>query len=153
MQYQLRAATAGDEAFLWWLHEATMRTVVRQVWGWDEAYQRQRFRDNFAPQRVQIVIVAGRDVGAVAVERRASELFLANIAIAPGQQGGGLGTAIIRDLLAEATRAGLPLTLQVLKNNRARRLYERLGLTATGETPTHILMSTTTTPPDPAEEG
>jgi hypothetical protein len=47
----------------------------------------------------------------------------------------------------------VPLTLQVLKNNRARRLYERLGLTAIGETPTHILMSTAVTRPEPSKEG
>jgi ribosomal protein S18 acetylase RimI-like enzyme len=32
------------------------------------------------------------------------------------------------------------VTLQVLKVNPARRLYERLGFRVTGETPTHFLM-------------
>ena len=48
---------------------------------------------------------------------------------------------LIRDLQSEAERQGLPLNLQVLQGNPARRLYERLGFAATGETETHIMMS------------
>jgi ribosomal protein S18 acetylase RimI-like enzyme len=65
------------------------------------------------------------------------------VEILPAFRGRGLGSAIVRDLLAEAHARSVPVTLQVLKENpRARGLYERLGFAVTGETDTKHLMST-----------
>jgi len=52
----------------------------------------------------------------------------------------GVGTSVVRDVMHQASRLGLPLRLQVLKANRARRLYERLGFREVAETPTHFQM-------------
>lgn len=146
--YTLRPATAADYAFLYDLHVAAMKPSVAQVWGWDEAAQAERFRERFDPATQRIVVVDGQDIGMLAVEQRPSELFLANLRILPAFQGQGWGTHIIRDLLARAHDAGVPMTLQVLKpNHSARRLYERLGFHITEVTPTHYRMSTP--PPGP----
>ncbi len=138
--YTLRPATDRDVAFLYALHRATMRDYVARTWGWDEAFQRAHFAAHFDPARIEIVVVEGADAGMLAVERRAGELHLANVRIAPEYQGRGLGTAILAAVRAEAARAGLPVTLQVLKVNPARRLYERCGFRVSGETATHYLM-------------
>jgi ribosomal protein S18 acetylase RimI-like enzyme len=75
------------------------------------------------------------------VSRPLGEIFLATIEIAPEWQRQGIGSAVIRNLQAEADSKGLPLRLQVLKaNTSARRLYQRLGFQAAGETETHHLM-------------
>jgi len=52
-----------------------------------------------------------------------------------------LGAALVRGVTAVADVRGLPVRLQVLKINPARRLYERLGFVVTGETETHDLMA------------
>lgn len=135
--YTLRPATAGDYAFLYDLHVACLKAYVAATWGWDEAVQRAMFREGFAPERSRIVEVGGRAVGVIAVERRLAEWFVANIAVAPAMQGQGLGAALLRSVLADAAREGLPVRLQVLRVNPARRLYERLGFVIEGETPTH----------------
>ena len=70
----------------------------------------------------------GRDVGVLCLEREEGGLFLANIEILPPFQNRGIGTRIIEDILASARRDCLPVRLQVLKVNPARRLYERLGI-------------------------
>ena len=147
--YRLRPATADDYDFLRWLHRATMREYVERTWGWDEDVQAAMFRERFDPAGQQIVVVNGRDVGVLRVERREDQLFLSELLIAPEYQRRGLGGAILADLRAEAARAGLPLTLQVLKVNPARRLYERHGLCVTAETATHYLMSTISAPASP----
>jgi ribosomal protein S18 acetylase RimI-like enzyme len=46
-------------------------------------------------------------------------------AIAPNYQRKGVGTATIKDVLADA--GTLPVRLNVLHINRAKSLYERLG--------------------------
>lgn len=139
--YTLRPATAEDYPFLYDLHVACLKEYVARTWGWDDAVQQAMFRENFTPERSRIVIVAGQPVGVIAAERRPAEWFLGNIAIAPEMQGQGLGTALLRDLLATAARDGLPTRLQVLLVNPARQLYERLGFAIVGETPTHYLMA------------
>ncbi len=141
MDVSLRPATDGDYDFLWWLHGATMRTYVDAIWGWDEALQRQYFQDRFDPARMQIVERAGETAGYISVERREDAIFLGVIEIAPDFQGQGIGKGLIRDLQDEAQGRGVPLKLQVLQGNPARRLYERLGFKVTGETETHIMMS------------
>ena len=140
--YSLRAATQQDAAFIYGLRVAGLREYVVQIWGWDEADQAARFRAQFDPARYQVVVVDGRDIGAVAVEWRSDEVFFADIEVGPAWRGRGLGTAIVGAVLAEARRRGLPATLQVLKVNPARRLYERLGFRVVEETPTHYRMST-----------
>lgn len=117
-----------------------MGYLVAQVWGWDDAWQRAHYDAHFDPSRARIVVVDGADVGVVVVEWQADAAFIAGIEILPAYQGRGLGAAIVRDVIAEAAASGLPVTLQVLKINPARRLYERLGFTITGETETHYQM-------------
>ena len=141
MDVSLRPATDGDYDFLWWLKGATMRAYVDAIWGWDEAFQRQYFQERFDPARMEIVELAGEAVGHISVERREECIFLGVIEIAPDYQSQGIGAGLIRDLQKEAERRGVPVKLQVLQGNPARRLYERLGFAATGETETHIMMS------------
>jgi ribosomal protein S18 acetylase RimI-like enzyme len=57
----------------------------------------------------------------------AGSIELHQIYLAPAQQRRGIGTSILRALQARAAAAGRPLCLNVLINNPARRLYERLG--------------------------
>jgi len=140
--YQLRPATHDDYNFLYRLHVAAMQYLVAQVWGWDDARQEQFFVDHFDPSGSRIVVVNGVDAGTVAIEWREDAAFIRGIEILPDYQGCGLGTAVLREVIAEAAARDLPVTLQVLKINHARRLYERLGFAITGETETHYLMRT-----------
>jgi GNAT superfamily N-acetyltransferase len=141
--YTLRQATEADYAFLYHLHKETMKDYVAQTWGWDEVVQAAMFKDRFDPEHSQIVVVDGRDAGFLSMEWRTDTLFLSNLQILSEEQGHGLGTEIIKTILAQAYHEGKPVTLQVLKVNPALHLYERLGFIVTGETTTHYLMRTT----------
>ena len=139
--YSVRPATAADAAFVYHLHRSTMQDYVAQTWGeWNEELQARMFTQWFEPAQLQIVVVDGQDVGLISVERRPAELFLSTIEILPEYQNRGVGRAVIRDILARAQAEGVPVGLQVLKVNPARRLYERLGFSLVGETTTHYLM-------------
>ena len=138
--YTLRPATVGDRDVLYDLHAACLKKYVAATWGWDDATQRAMFEANFAPERSRIVMVDDRIVGIIAVERRAADWFIGNIAIDPVMQGQGLGSALLCAILAGAAREAIPVRLQVLRVNPARHLYERLGFVVEGETPTHFQM-------------
>jgi ribosomal protein S18 acetylase RimI-like enzyme len=140
--YRLRAATPEDGEFIYQLRVDGLKEYVTQVWGWDEKFNRGLFWQKFNSRRYQVIVINERDVGAVALEHRENEAFLADIEITREWRGQGLGTAIISKFLADARRQGIPTALQVLKVNPARRLYQRLGFQVVGETDTHYLMRT-----------
>lgn len=117
-----------------------MSSLVETVWGWDEADQRRRFREAFAPARTRGIVVDETDVGVLVVEERGTEVVLHLIEVLPGYQRRGLGSAVVRDLLDRASRRGLPVALQVLRVNPAQRLYRRLGFRVVGATDSHLLM-------------
>lgn len=140
MPHALRPATEQDRDWLFALHRASMQTYVELTWGpWDDEKQRALFEAVFAPARLQIIQVGGRDAGLLHVEQEAQEIFLGSIELDPEYQNRGTGTAVLRDLLAEAGARRQSVRLQVLKANpAARRLYERLGFAVFEENATHL---------------
>ncbi|HLK79107.1 MAG TPA: GNAT family N-acetyltransferase [Streptosporangiaceae bacterium] len=82
-----------------------------------------------------VVEVDNRPVGRLRITRTLGSVELCGIQLLPGIQRRGIGTAIIEDLKAQAAAAGIPLELDVEKDNPdARRLYDRLGFVQVGET-------------------
>ena len=142
MNVTLRAATFEDADFLFQLHRSAMQTYVTQTWGvWDEEWQLQHFERHFDPSACQIITLHGQAIGVISVVRQVTSIFLSSIELLPAYQGRGIGTSLVKTLLDEAQENGIALTLQVLKVNPARRLYERLGFAISGETATHYQMS------------
>ncbi|MEO7653235.1 MAG: GNAT family N-acetyltransferase [Bryobacteraceae bacterium] len=140
MRIGLRPGALEDRDYLWWLHRETMRDYVDRTWGWDEAFQRGKFDEKFDPRPLLIVQSDGEPIGYISIGYPGDEIYLAAIEIAPAQQNQGIASQLIQELLDDADRSHLPVKLQVLKVNPARRLYERLGFECVGETPTHYLM-------------
>jgi ribosomal protein S18 acetylase RimI-like enzyme len=141
MNISLRPAEHEDYEFLWWLHCSTIRPYVELTWGWDEAWQRQYFRERFDPDRREIVECDGSPIGCISVEWSDDHGFLSLIEIAPEYQSQGIGTRLIERCLADAERRRLPVRLRVLRaNSPARRLYERLGFVMVRETDERIHM-------------
>ncbi|CAN5765895.1 hypothetical protein BH20CHL2_BH20CHL2_11330 [soil metagenome] len=119
------------------VHRRAMGPLVEQVWGWDDADQRERFHD-FLDPKMEKIVVGGEIVGMLDVDRADDGLFIGTIDLIPEVQGRGLGSSILNSLLQEADAASVPVRLQVLKfNTRARRWYEALGFGITDETDTH----------------
>jgi ribosomal protein S18 acetylase RimI-like enzyme len=139
----LRPPEPADTPWLWELKVAALRSYVEQTWGvWDETLQRDFFARGLRSPHLRVIELAGIGrVGAIELARRGSEFHLGRIELLPAWQGRGLGTRLLGEILDEARAAGKPVRLQVLRVNPARRLYERLGFRADGETATHVLMS------------
>ncbi|GLH99103.1 GNAT family N-acetyltransferase [Phytohabitans aurantiacus] len=139
--YSLRPATAVDLDLCFDLHAAAMRSYVAAVWGWDDGVQRDFHARGFDPARTRILTVDGRDLGVLIVEYRPDEIVLGRIELHPDAQGRGIGTALIRGVLAEGAASGRPVTLEVLTvNPRAQALYERLGFREVGRSGVKVRM-------------
>lgn len=147
--YTLRQATADDFTFLYDLHRTTVREAVEATWGWDESFQHRRFREHFDPAGSQIIVVDGCDVGVLQVEEWGDEVYLGLIEIVLSHQGRGLGTRVIKDVLALAHAENRPVSLHVLRTNpRARRLYDRLGFVVDEEREERLVMRADPPPTD-----
>ncbi len=140
MEVNLRPAKPEDAEFLYYLLKAAMQHYVAQTYGWDEPWQQAHFQETFDPARQQVIVLNGRDIGVIAVERKDTEFFLTRIYLLPAYQNQGIGSRLIQALLREAFDRHLPVRLRVLKVNPARRLYERLGFKVVEETDTHYFM-------------
>ena len=140
---QLRPAGQEDYNFLYDLTCSTMRPYIEATWGWDDVWQQrylQDFQENFKSELNQIIVLDGQDIGLLSVQQDGTEVFIRNIQILPEHQNKGIGSLIISGIIEQAQQQGYPVTLQVLKVNPARRLYEKLGFTIEEETDTHFKM-------------
>jgi len=146
----LRPAQPDDEEFLFAVYASTRRDEVA-AWGWGAAQQDAFLRMQFTAQQgsyqmqgaeveQSIVLQDERPVGRLIVIRTGAEICLADIALLPEYRNAGIGSALIGGLLDEARSAGQPVRLHVLKNNRAQRLYERLGFVSIGDDGLHLSM-------------
>lgn len=140
----LRPSTPDDLRPHYEIYRAAMRDYEVAAHGhWDEAERWAEFSAGFPVGRAQIIEIGGQRAGAIDAERRSDAWRLNNIEIAPQWQGKGIGTQLIRALLARAEAEGLAVALEVLKvNPRARALYEHLGFATIGETGTHVQIRT-----------
>jgi ribosomal protein S18 acetylase RimI-like enzyme len=78
-----------------------------------------------------LIVGGGHPIGRVIIDRGAHEIRVVDISLMPDYRGRGIGSALLRGVLAEATVAGLPVGLSVQAANPARHLYERLGFAVT----------------------
>lgn len=128
MRHSLRPAVTEDRDFVFAVFAQTMKTVIEQTWGWDPAWQRSEFDRRFASYEASVVESCGRAIGWLLIERSEGSIVIHELQLLPEYQGQGVGTAIVRDIVEQAARNGVPVELSVVPANpRAQQLYERLG--------------------------
>ncbi|MGW3411929.1 GNAT family N-acetyltransferase [Streptomyces sp. NPDC000888] len=88
-----------------------------------------QLREAVDPENERVELI-GRLTAGIHPAGRAHE-YLWMVAVAPGRQGEGLGTALIETVLDRCDREGIPAYLEA-SNARSRKLYERLGFELTG---------------------
>ena len=69
MKYTLRKSKETDFEFVFQLNKADMRRSVELLRGWNEDAERDDMRRHFVTGKDQIIVVDGRDVGRLAVDR------------------------------------------------------------------------------------
>jgi ribosomal protein S18 acetylase RimI-like enzyme len=132
----LRPATADDAPFLERLYASTRddllalglpasaRTAL--VAQQHRARSRQHAA-TYPAASSDIVELAGVAAGRLVVDHAENAVRVVDVALLPEHRGRGIGTTILRSVLARADHLGVPVTLQVAAGNPAERLYRRLG--------------------------
>jgi len=135
----LRPARPVDYDFALALYVETIKPYTMAYMDWVDAEQVARFAGLWTPADTQIITLDGVDIGWLEASEASSEIFLKQFYVTPAHQRHGVGTEVMQRLLRQWP-AGKPVVLGVLKNNPARRLYERLGFALAGETETKFVM-------------
>jgi GNAT superfamily N-acetyltransferase len=146
----LRPVQRADEPFLYQVYAST-RLEEMAITDWppdrQDAFLRQQFQAqqahysrHFPNSEHNIILLDGRPIGRFFVSRNSSAIHLVDISLLPKHRAAGIGTGLIKELLDEGRKAGIPVRLHVFRMNRAQHLYTRLGFKRIGDTPTHIEM-------------
>lgn len=133
----LRPMSESDRGFLERVYASTRAEELAPVpWTMEQkaaflshqfAAQHAHYQQHYAGSEFLVVEEEGRPVGRFYVARWAAEIRIIDIALIPEARGRGIGESLLRGLLAEARELGKPVTIHVERQNRALRLYERLG--------------------------
>lgn len=143
MEYSLRNIDDNEVDWLYQLSEESYRdVVVRQFGEWEETFQRKWFYDKWRSARPAKIVAIGDDpIGVVVLEQRDNCDWLDEILLAADYRGQGIGTSLMKQLIADARIRNRPLMLRVLhENHKAKRFYERLGLIVIETLENHFLM-------------
>ena len=125
-----RRAGPGDRPFLLALRRQTMSGYLAAV-GLAMNEQQHRQRVDYRFDCCHLLMSGEQRVGMVKFELGEGRLELMQLQVLPDWQGRGLGTKVIKGLVALA--GARPIVLSVLKSNPAARLYHRLGFESVGE--------------------
>jgi ribosomal protein S18 acetylase RimI-like enzyme len=144
----LRPVAPSDSAFLERVYASTRAVELEPVpWTPEQkaAFIAQQFRAqsehyerHHADASFDVILVGGEAAGRLIVTRSQERLHIVDIALLEEHRGRGVGSGLLRDLIAEAGER--PVSIYVEMNNPARSLYERLGFVAEGEPGIHVLM-------------
>jgi GNAT superfamily N-acetyltransferase len=138
--WEIRQATAADVEEVAELRALAMRADLERLGRYDPHWVRQRLRNHFAPDHTWVIEADGVFAGCVALRPAEDAHWLEHFYLAPGFQGRGIGSAVLRELLERCDRGGWRVRLQVLQGSPARRLYERYGFAVETEDPVDVFM-------------
>jgi GNAT superfamily N-acetyltransferase len=139
----LRPEQPADEAFLLHLYTTTRQEEL-DLTNWDAATRaafvsmqfkamRQGYSAMFPEGQFSIVLLGDLAIGRIVVNHAKHEIRLVDMALTPEMRCRGIGTRLVQALQTEARQTGKPLSLHVLKGNRAARFYERFEFQYAGD--------------------
>jgi ribosomal protein S18 acetylase RimI-like enzyme len=151
MDHSLRPALSEDQDFLFRLYAGTRPEV--SAFGWpaqqQEAFLRMQFNAQqrwyqtaYPASEHNIIMVRDVPAGRLLLSSSHDSVMLVDISLLPEYRNRGIGGALIRALVERTTAQGRVVKLQVLRNNPAQHLYQRLGFVLTGQDEIYLQMQT-----------
>ena len=146
----LRQVGAGDQTFLFALYASTRAEELAMA-RWDEQQQQAFLTMQFNAQSrcyaseypgadLHIILIEDKPAGRLYVHHRENEIRIMDIALLPQYRRRGIGTYLLRQILAEGAHARKSVTIHVEIFNPVMQLYERLGFRRVSDTGVYYFM-------------
>jgi GNAT superfamily N-acetyltransferase len=144
LKIALRPASDADEPFLFELFRALrarrfnfqpgghpqMAVTVRLQF----KAQEHALASQYPGSEHSIILLDGAPAGRLRIARDETGFELADISILPDHQRKGIGSAVMKNLIAEAHQGGLPIRSRVAQANQASfHFYRNLGFEVTAQ--------------------
>jgi ribosomal protein S18 acetylase RimI-like enzyme len=129
----LRPAGPEDFAFARRLYVESTDPLLKALGTWDEGAVTKRFENAYLRRPSQVICADDNDIGWLQVSRNDTSLHLHQVHLVKSYRNRGIGSRLIRAVMARAKALALPLTLNVIRGNPAIALYNRLGFRVVDE--------------------
>jgi len=148
--FTLRDPAEADKPFLYAVYAST-REEEMNAWGWEEQeqaaflrmqydFQCRSYSMQYPSLEDQVIVCEGARVGRIATAQSEEGMTIVDIAIMPAYRGRGIGTSVLEKVCQDAMDRGVPVWLSVRHDNRAVRLYRRLGFACAGRDEMNLYM-------------
>jgi ribosomal protein S18 acetylase RimI-like enzyme len=142
-QLRFRPAESHDYPLLLNLYAST-RAEEMALTNWDQTQKEAFIKMQFDAQQSHyqayhpkaehlLILLDDMPVGRLYLEDRPEEIHILDITVSPERRGAGLGTRVVKELMAESSASGKSLTIYVESYNRSLGLFQRLGFQKAGE--------------------
>lgn len=102
--------------------------------------QHRYYQENYCGAEFLIILVSKLPVGRLYIARGADEIRIMDISLLPRHRNSGIGSCILKKLIAEAGDQRKPVRIHVERFNPAIKLYQRLGFVPIGENGVYYFM-------------
>jgi ribosomal protein S18 acetylase RimI-like enzyme len=137
----VREQAAEDDAFLYSLFRANnMRTLelsglplafLDDLVAMQHRSRMQTYQKMFPAAAWSIVECAGQPVGEIVEHDEGDRIYVVDIALLPDWQARGLGTALMREVMARCAARGIGVRAKVMINNEpSLKMFRKLGFVA-----------------------
>lgn len=125
--FDFRRIRPDDFDFCWPLYRDSLQPLSAGVFAWDDEAQKRRVREALGDEGASILQAGGGDAGWLHCAETRYAIHLGHLYLLPTKRNHGLGSGFLTWMSDRARRKGKEFTLDVLENNPALALYERLG--------------------------
>ncbi len=146
MNIRLEASCPEDADHLADLRVTAMRESLTRIGRFDLHRARDRLLNNFDHRCTRHIVADGYRAGCVVTRIREDHLLLDHLYILPAFQRCGVGAAVLRTVIEEASLLRLPILLGALRDSDANAFYLRHGFVKTGEQDVDIYYVRAATP-------
>ncbi len=124
----IRRARADDSELAYRIKCDALEEQLTAIEEWDDAEQWKAHERRFATQDYYLIELDCMVIGVMALAISPDQIRLNQFFVLHNHHGKGVGTAVLRALVAKADASGLPIRLDVMPDNRrAIALYGRFG--------------------------
>jgi ribosomal protein S18 acetylase RimI-like enzyme len=153
MNVSFRPIERADSDFLSAVYAST-RTEELALTDWDDHQkavflemqfnaQHRYYQENYRSADFLIILLDDHPVGRLYIARWADEIRIVDITLLPQHRNVGIGSEILKNILAEAAAQAKPVRIHVERFNPAQTLYLRLGFVPVGEHGIYYLLEWT----------